>query len=217
MPMVDFLKSHSFVTFQNSLLHSILTNATFPKPKTISFTTYKEQSASILIMTFILVFPQAQESRILLFKARLLPFWYKGIQAQGCILRGFWSDKFFFFNFFIFGCIGSLLLHAGFLQLWRVGATPCCSARASHCGGFSCCRARALGVRASVVVARMLSSCGAVSRAQQLWLTGSVAPWHVGSSQTRARNCVPCIGRRILNHCATREAQSDNFLKIIIP
>ena len=27
----------------------------------------------------------------------------------------------------------------------------------------------------------------------------------MGSSRTRARTCVPCIGRRILNHCATRE------------
>ena len=35
---------------------------------------------------------------------------------------------------------------------------------------------------------------------------GLVAPWHVGSSQTRARTLVPCIGRWILNHCATREA-----------
>ena len=26
------------------------------------------------------------------------------------------------------------------------------------------------------------------------------------SSQTRARTRVPCIGRQILNHCATREA-----------
>ena len=32
----------------------------------------------------------------------------------------------------------------------------CCSARASHCGGFSCCGARAVGTRASVVVARRL-------------------------------------------------------------
>ena len=39
-----------------------------------------------------------------------------------------------------------------------------------------------------------------------MWLTGPVAPWHVGSSQTRARTRVPCIGRRTLNHCATREA-----------
>ena len=39
-----------------------------------------------------------------------------------------------------------------------------------------------------------------------MWLTGLVAPWHVGSSQTRARTRVPRIGRQILNHCATREA-----------
>ena len=45
-----------------------------------------------------------------------------------------------------------------------------------------------------------------------MWLTGLVAPWHVGSSQTRVRTHVPCIGRRILNHCATREAQRLWFL-----
>ena len=56
----------------------------------------------------------------------------------------------------MFGCIGSLLLHAGFLQLGRAGATVCCGARASYCSGFSCCGARALGARASVVVARRL-------------------------------------------------------------
>ena len=41
-----------------------------------------------------------------------------------------------------------------------------------------------------------------------MWLTGPVAPWYVGSSQTRARTHVPCIGRQVLNHCATREAQN---------
>ena len=35
-----------------------------------------------------------------------------------------------------------------------------CSERASHCGGFSCCGAWALGTRASVAVAHGLSSCG---------------------------------------------------------
>ena len=44
------------------------------------------------------------------------------------------------------------------------------------------------------------------AQAQQLWLTGRVALRHVGSSQTRARTRVPCIGRQTLNHCATREA-----------
>ena len=44
------------------------------------------------------------------------------------------------------------------------------------------------------------------AQAQQLWLTGPVAPRHAGSSQTRARTRVPRTGRQILNHCATREA-----------
>ena len=38
-----------------------------------------------------------------------------------------------------------------------------CGVRASHCSGFSCCGARALGVRASVVVSYRLScsaACG---------------------------------------------------------
>ena len=90
--------------------------------------------------------------------------------------------------FFFFGCVGSSLPHTGFLWLWRAGSTLRCGAQASHCRGFSCCRARALGVQASVVVAHSL-----------------VAPWHAGSSQTRDRTRVPCIGRRILNHCAARE------------
>ena len=60
------------------------------------------------------------------------------------------------------------------------------------------------------------SHCGAQApdvQAQQLWLTGLVAPRHVGSSQARARTRVPCIGRRILNHCATREAPFLNLFK----
>ena len=50
-------------------------------------------------------------------------------------------------------------------------------------------------------------------RLSQLWLTGLAAPRHVGSSQTRARTRVPCIGRQILNHCTTREAPYVNFFK----
>ena len=49
---------------------------------------------------------------------------------------------------------------------------------------------------------------------------GLVAPRHVGSSQARAQTRVSCIGRRILNHCATREAQDlckfyTQILKIV--
>ena len=47
---------------------------------------------------------------------------------------------------------------------------------------------------------------GSRAQAQSLWRMGLVAPRHVGSSWTRDQTRVPCIGRRILNHCATREA-----------
>ena len=46
-----------------------------------------------------------------------------------------------------FGYTGSLLLRAGFLSLRHAGAALCCGARASHCGGFFCHGAWALGAR----------------------------------------------------------------------
>ena len=64
------------------------------------------------------------------------------LQSLGGFLR--------LFKKFTFCCTGSSLLHAGFLWLQPSGATVYSGARAwpSHCGGFSCCRARALGMRA---------------------------------------------------------------------
>ena len=44
---------------------------------------------------------------------------------------------------------------------------------------------------------------------------GLVALWHVGSSQTMDRTCVPCIGRWILNHCTTREVP-ECFLMLFL-
>ena len=52
----------------------------------------------------------------------------------------------------------------------------------------------------------LLRSTGSRRAGSVVVVTGPVAPRHVGSSQTRARTRVPCIGRQILNHCATREA-----------
>ena len=54
------------------------------------------------------------------------------------------------------------------------------------------------------------SSCS--TQAQQLWCMGFVAPRHVGSSRTRDQTRVPCIGRRILNHCATKEVPLSHIL-----
>ena len=60
---------------------------------------------------------------------------------------------------FIFGSAGSLLLRGHVLQLQRVGAFLRCSARASHCGGFSCAEYGLHGAWASVVVPNGLNSC----------------------------------------------------------
>ena len=75
-------------------------------------------------------------------------------------MLSFFLGLFIIYFYLFFGCTGSLLLRTVFLQLRQVGVTLRCGAQASHCGGFSCCRAWALGVWASVVVARGLSSCG---------------------------------------------------------
>ena len=48
-----------------------------------------------------------------------------------------------FIYLFIYGCVGSSFLCDGFLQLWQVGATLHCGARASHYRGLSCCGAQA--------------------------------------------------------------------------
>ena len=98
--------------------------------------------------------------------------------------------------FFFYGCVGSSFLCEGFLQLRQAGATLHRDARASRYRGLSCCGAQAPD-----------------AQAQQPWLTGPAAPRHAGSSQARARTRVPCLGRRILNLCATREALVLLFFK----
>ena len=55
------------------------------------------------------------------------------------------------------------------------GATVRCGAQASHCRGFSCCGAQALGAQASVVVARGLSSCGSRALERRLSSCGARA------------------------------------------
>ena len=44
-----------------------------------------------------------------------------------------------------------------------------------------------------------------------MWCTGFVALWHGGSSHTRDRTHVSCIGRQILNHWTTREVLDNSF------
>ena len=112
------------------------------------------------------------------------------------------------FNLFIFGCVGSSLpraLHCGYsslqcagfllwwlLLLWSTG---------SRSAGFSSCG----------VWAQQFWLTGSRAQAQQLWRMGLVAPRHVRSSQTGAQICVRCIGRQVLNHCATKEAPTGSL------
>ena len=70
------------------------------------------------------------------------------------------------------------------------GLLSSCCAQASHCGGFSCCRAQALGVMGSV----------------------AVVLWHMESFQIRDGTRVPCIGRRILNHWTIRKIRLSLYV-----
>ena len=68
-----------------------------------------------------------------------------------------------------------------FIYLFLAALGLCCGAWASHCGGFSCCRAWALGAWASVVVVQGLSC----SMACGIFLDQGSNPcplhWHVDS------------------------------------
>ena len=87
----------------------------------------------------------------------------------------------------------SFLRCAGFSLPWPL----LLRSMGSTCAGFSSC----------VMWTQQLWLAGSRAQAQQLWRMGLVAPRYVGSSWTRARTRVPCIGRQILNHCATGEVR----------
>ena len=68
-------------------------------------------------------------------------------------------DFFFLINLFIYLFLSALGLHCcaqAFSSCGEQGLLFVAVAQASHCRGFSCCRAWALGKRASVVVAHRL-------------------------------------------------------------
>ena len=78
------------------------------------------------------------------------------------MVRTFFFNLFIFYYLFIYlGCVGSFVAVHRFSLVSLSRTTLHCGARASHCDGFSSCRAQALGTQASVVVAHELSSCGA--------------------------------------------------------
>ena len=88
------------------------------------------------------------------------------------------------------------------LCCWMRAFSSCDVWWASHCGGFSCCKAQALGTRASVVAVHELSSCGSqtlehwLSRVQH-WLSCS---WACSSSQTRDLQVSPVLQGRFFTN-----------------
>ena len=84
-------------------------------------------------------------------------------------------NKFIYLFIYLFLAALGLCCYTWAFWLRGVGATLRCGARASRCGGFSCCGARALGTQASVVVARGLSSCGSQAPERRLSSCGAQA------------------------------------------
>ena len=103
---------------------------------------------------------------------------------------------YFIYLFFLFDCAGSSCCARSFfscseqgttLSLWRMGLAI----------WLFCCRTQALGVQA-----------------QQLWLSGLFAPWHVGSSSPDHRSKpIPCTGRWIHNHWTIKEVPQQRFIE----
>ena len=137
-----------------------------------------------------------------------------------------------FFKFFI--CIYLFLNHIYFYKfiyfiyfyfwLHWVFVAACRFSLVAVSGGYSSLRCASFSLQwllllqntGSRAQAQQLWLMGSRAQAQQLWRIGLVAPWHVGSSQTRARTGVPCIVRWILNHCATKEAPQLHFQTMVI-
>ena len=109
------------------------------------------------------------------------------------------SFVFFFHNFiYLFWAVLDLLCRLS--PAVGVGAILCCSAWPSHLQWVLLLQSTG---------SRRMGSTGAVpgsrAQAQQLWPRALAAPQQVGSSQTRDRTHVSCIGRQMLHHGATRK------------
>ena len=118
------------------------------------------------------------------------------------------SHHFFFSTFFFRGrAMLGLCCFEGFCLVAVIWSYSSCSARASHCSGFSSCGAWALGLWASAVAIPGPSSTDSVVVMHRL--SSSAA---CGIFLDRRVNRVSCTDRWILYHWATREAQ---YLKVL--
>ena len=92
------------------------------------------------------------------FTFRLLTLCKAGSVLLLSLVSHLWTYRSIFIYYFIFGCAGLSLLCG--LSLVTGGLISSCGVWASHCGGFSCCGTRAVGIQAPGVAAFGLSSSG---------------------------------------------------------
>ena len=84
-------------------------------------------------------------------------------------------NKFIYFIYFYFWLCWVFVAARGLSLVAARDATLHCGAGASHCHGFSCCRAWGPGARASIDVACGLSSCGSQALERRLSSCGAWA------------------------------------------
>ena len=78
---------------------------------------------------------------------------HKLIYDDGSQDNDYFFKKFIYLIYLFLAVLGLRWCAQPFSSCRERGATLCCGARASHCGGFSCCGVWTLGTWASVVVA----------------------------------------------------------------
>ena len=112
--------------------------------------------------------------------------------------------------YFIFDCPGALFLRKLFSSFGKRGLLSSCGAWPSHCCGFSCYRAQALGPAC-------FSSCGSQALEHRLIRYGAWAQLlhsmqDLPGMQDQESNPVSYIGRWILYQWATREDLTQAFM-----
>ena len=138
---------------------------------------------------------------------------YLNDQHHYCIL-GLLLVQIYLFHF-MFSYGGSSLLHAGFVWLQRlrllfiVVCGLLLAAASAVEGGL-----QDMGFGRSSLWAQGLWLPGSRALTQGWWCRGVVAPWHVGSSQSRDWTLVPCITRKIPNHWTNRETLGPLLSKL---
>ena len=119
------------------------------------------------------------------------------------LFHGTLGESLFYYYFIYlsyFGSAGSSLLRVSSLAVASRGSSLVTAHRPLIVVTSLDAERRLYGMQASMVAACGLNSCGSQVREHRLniWLTGFVALWCVGSSRTRDRTHVSCIGRQVL-------------------